>query len=75
MDANSRIAKSSFESCMMEGFCESCAHKQEQWFNGEYCRIRCVKLGIINRSDIKFRCGDWKDKNSRQQGLFPEDKK
>jgi len=59
---------------MIEGFCDSCARKEEQWFNGEFCRIRCTKLGIINKSDVKSRCGDWKDKNSMQQGLFLEEK-
>lgn len=57
---------------MMEGFCETCLNKEDMWFNGEFCRVRCTKQGVLNRRDIKFRCGEWQDKNSRQQGILPE---
>ena len=56
----------------MEGFCDTCANNVEMWFNGEHCRVRCKRLGVINRSDIKYRCGEWQDRASKQNGLFKE---
>jgi len=55
---------------MLEGFCENCANNLDTWFNGEFLRVRCAKLGVINRSDIKYRCGEWGDKRSAQEDLF-----
>ena len=75
MDADPGTADYPIEGCMMEGFCESCGNNAEMWFNGEYCRVRCLSQGVINRSDIRLRCGEWQDKKSMQQGLFlSEDK-
>ena len=49
-----------------QGFCERCANNKESWFCGEEQRIRCAQLGIINRRDVRLRCGYWLDGDSVQ---------
>ena len=59
---------------MLEGFCEECANNLDTLFNGEYKRVRCAKLGVINRSSVLCRCGQWQDTKAIQSDLFLEDK-
>lgn len=70
LDAYSGHKKALAGAGIMEGFCDGCANNIEAWFNGEYCRIRCARLGVINRRDIKLRCGEWRGKDSRQNSLL-----